>query len=106
VKSALVDAKISDEGRGLLLAPRRDRTVGGGRIARPAPSSGICEKGAEKLVIQRMARTIAHEAGAERRAGQGQVSHHIQQLVADKFIGMAEPAGVQNGRTIHHHGIV
>ena len=52
-----------------------------------------------------MARTIAPEAGAERRAGQGQVPHHIQQLVADKFIGMAKPAGVQNGRTIHHHGV-
>ena len=105
-KSPLADTKISDEGWGLLLAPRRDRIIGGGGIARPAPGSGISEKGAEKLIVQRMPRTIAHEAGAERRAGQGQVPHHIQQFVADKFIGMAKPAGVQNGGAVHHHGII
>ena len=79
-----------------MLSRRRGGISGRGGATDPPPSVFIGEKGAEKLIVQRMARTIAPELGAERRASQGQVPHHIQQLVADKFIGMAEPAGVQN----------
>ena len=88
-----------------MYGPRGGGMSGRGGTTAPAPSAVIGEKGAEKLIVQRMARTIAHEAGAERRAGQGKIPHHIQQLVTDKFIGMTEPAGVQNGRAIHHHGV-
>ena len=37
--------------------------------------------------------------------GQGQIAHHIQHLVADEFIRMAQPAGVQDIWPIHHYGI-
>src|SRR5690606_17630404 len=91
--------------------PRRvDRCVGSAHLDRTAPTrpgglydfegGAVRKKTPKRRRIEPMSATIGAETTDEARAGQCQVAHGVERLVASEFIRIAQPANVDDPMVI------
>ena len=67
-----------------------------GRGGRETPGRGVGEQRLQRGMVQRVTAATRAEGAADRRAGEREIAHRVQHLVADEFVAEAQALGIEN----------
>ena len=65
----------------------------------------VGQHGADEYIIQRMARFVRRIRTQNRRADHIQIANRVEDFVFDKFVGIAQPFGVEDFIFVQHNRV-